>query len=329
MMRRTYFIVLGLNYLMGFLVSLVFTFSYSGYASSLFFVKQVVSSVLCLIFITIPLESALINRLSQFDIGVSRTGLLWAACTIFTPYLYSGFISGEWGLSAGIIIGGSLVQLGVSILSANSVRKNLILTAAIYNFAGKLFDAIPISLVEYNVISDMGVGAIYFCSAFCVWGMVWMTSQPKISAPTENPSTSYRLASMLLEVVVISYLATLGADFKNILFFNSILMASLGILVVPNLLKIERYKGLIGWGLFSFLCVFIFNPSYALIIIRLYAFYCGYFARNLLLMVFIVIATFLIIKIHHTNFLVIASYFLYGLSTSLWAHSYNLMRTVK
>jgi hypothetical protein len=274
-MRRSYILLNLSNYGIGFIVSLFLTFSYNGDASYIIFVKQTLSSMLCLLFVTLPFERAMLLKQERFSITCSNSQAVLSLVAVLASMLYVGYVTQEWVLAIGMLVFGSFSQLAIALLSAHFIASNKIVRSVFWTVASRLIDFLPITLLEFNLITT-SIVAIYY--SIIALGLLVLILKFIIFINREKHLVDYeivRLLSMSLELVLTNYLLVNANESKLIFFVNSICLVFITLVMTPYWHRRHQAKGFaIVAGLLS-AGVMLISPMASLAMARVMAFTCS------------------------------------------------------
>lgn len=274
-MRRSYILLNLSNYGSGFLFSLFLTFSYTGTASYIVFVKQTLSSMLCLIFVTIPFERAMVRNQDKFYITFSYVQFAISLAVVLASMLWIGNSTQEWTLTTGMLVFGSIAQLAIALLSAHWVASQKLVKSVSSTIVARLIDFLPITLLEYDLITTWFVITYYFVVAL---SLLVMALKYVTLIHRQQHFFRYeviRLLTMLSELFITNYLIVNSTQSKLIFFVNSICLAFITLIMTPYWEKyIPTKVWLIVASIFS-TCMSLISPIASLVLTRIVAFACG------------------------------------------------------
>jgi hypothetical protein len=325
-MRKSFILLNLSNYGAGLIFSLFITFSYTGEASYIIFAKQTVSSILCLLFVTIPFERTLVCNQDRFYITYSNIQIGLSLASVIATTFWIGISTQEWILCIGLVTFGSVCQLAISLLSTHLIVRHQVVKSMVCTLMARVIDFLPITLLEYGAISNWCVAAYFFLIALGL-GILVLKSINLIRRDQQMLDyEAVRLINILCELVLTNFLISNTSDSKLIFFINSICVVFITIVLTPYW---ERYKPGKLWLICSITIsgvVVLISPFLSLALSRVVGFACG--ANHVRLLVGIPIVLGLILfglsgPFDLTMYLAISGY---ALITGFGAYSLRLMK---
>ncbi len=325
-MRRSYILLNLSNYGSGFLFSLFLTFSYTGTGSYIIFVKQTLSSILCLLFVTIPYDRAMVRNQDKFHITYSYVQVAISLAVVLASVLWIGNSTQEWILTAGMLVFGSFAQLAIALLSAHWVASQKLVKSVSSTIVARLIDFAPITLLEYDLITTWVVITYYFVVALSLLVIVLKHITLIHREQCFFRYEVIRLLTMLFELFITNYLIVNATQPKLIFFVNSICLAFITLTMTPYWEKyIPTKLWLIGASIFS-ASIALISPIASLVLTRIVAFACGAKDVSLLLAV---PAIFMIIFLGQPSLIeppILIAITAYALITGFGSYSLRLMK---
>jgi hypothetical protein len=325
-MRRSYILLNLSNYGCGFLVSLFLTFSYTGAASYIVFAKQTLSSMLCLLFVTIPFERAMVRNQDKFYITYSYAQVIISLVMVLASTFWMGRFTQEWTLTTSMLVFGSLAQLAIALLSVHWLASQKFARSVSSTIMARLIDFLPITLLEYDLITTWVVITYYFVIAL---SLLVIAMKSINLTHREQYFFSYeviRLLTMLSEIVITNYLIMNSTQSKLIFFANSICLAFITLIMTPYWEKyIPTKVWLICASIFS-VSIALISPIASLVLTRVVVFACGARHAGLLLAAPTVTAVIFLSQPRLVEPSILIAIAGYGLITGFGSYSLRLMK---
>ncbi len=273
------------NYGIGFIVSVLFTFSYTGIATEIVITKQILSSLLCLLFVTLPLERALVRDSRNFQPTYSPAQVAFGIVALMGCSVWVGLSTSNWLLTAALNITGSLATLSVAVLSTHLMGKERFTASVALTMFSRIMDFLPITLLEYRPDAE-AVALLYYsvCAAFFSTLAHRSVSFKRRRQYLESYE-ALRIVAMLMELLLANYLLAHSGHFKSLMFVNTLstIVITLGCIPIWKKVSVGKWI-LVVCGVVASL-ISLTHPLVGLIAGRLTSFFTGIVSLTLSLTV--------------------------------------------